>query len=105
MNEDHILIVIILQRAFAIIFYIVYFRQLKIEGATALYITKLSNVFFTSLVECHKEFCRLFSQCKGFKSGSSTILFYFSDYVMGNLKSACLKPLENDMFKMVENII
>ncbi|XP_028394084.1 exocyst complex component 8-like [Dendronephthya gigantea] len=44
------------------------FRHLKIEGATALYITKLSNVFFTSLVECHKEFCKLFSECKGFKS-------------------------------------
>lgn len=44
------------------------FRQLKIEGATALYITKLSNVFFTSLIECHREFCKLFSECKGFKS-------------------------------------
>lgn len=44
------------------------FRQLKIEGATALYISKLSNVFFTSLIECHKEFCKLFSDCKGFKS-------------------------------------
>lgn len=44
------------------------FRQLKIEGATALYITKLSNVFFTSLIECHKQFCKLFSECKGFKS-------------------------------------
>ncbi|XP_020907307.2 exocyst complex component 8 [Exaiptasia diaphana] len=43
-------------------------RQLKIEGATALYITKLSNVFFTSLIETGKEFQKAFAGSSGFCS-------------------------------------
>ncbi|XP_031574721.1 exocyst complex component 8-like [Actinia tenebrosa] len=43
-------------------------RQLKIEGATALYITKLSNVFFTSLIETGKEFQKVFAGNSGFCS-------------------------------------
>lgn len=31
-------------------------RQLRIEGATSLYIHKLCNIFFTSLLETAKEF-------------------------------------------------
>ncbi|XP_065061523.1 exocyst complex component 8-like isoform X2 [Rhopilema esculentum] len=37
-------------------------RQLKIEGSTVLYITKLANVFFTSVVENGKEFRRIFTK-------------------------------------------
>eukprot|EP00794_Sanderia_malayensis_P015166 gene15166-16725_t len=38
------------------------FRQLKIEGSTSLYITKLANVFFASVVETGKEFRKIFSK-------------------------------------------
>jgi len=38
------------------------FRQLKIEGSTSLYITKLANVFFTSVLETGKEFRRIFTK-------------------------------------------
>ncbi len=45
-----------------IITIISHFRQLKIEGSTSLYITKLANVFFASVVETGKEFRRIFSK-------------------------------------------
>jgi hypothetical protein len=32
-------------------------------------------------VECHKEFCRLFSECKGFKSGLLSILSLLSSEI------------------------
>lgn len=45
------------------------FRQLKIEGATSLYIAKLSSAFFSSVVETGKEFDQVFSANRGFSSG------------------------------------
>ncbi|EDO47810.1 predicted protein [Nematostella vectensis] len=43
-------------------------RQLKIEGATALYISKLSSVFFMSLIETGREFQKSFVDNSGFCS-------------------------------------
>ena len=44
-------------------------RQLKIEGATSLYISKLSSAFFSSVIETGKEFDQVFSANRGFSSG------------------------------------
>lgn len=49
--------------------YSILFRQLKIEGATSLYITKLSSAFFSSVIETGKEFDKVFSANRGFSSG------------------------------------
>ncbi|XP_068699488.1 exocyst complex component 8-like isoform X2 [Montipora foliosa] len=43
-------------------------RQLKIEGATALYIAKLSSAFFSSIIETGKEFDQVFASNRGFSS-------------------------------------
>ncbi|XP_078372315.1 exocyst complex component 8-like [Oculina patagonica] len=43
-------------------------RQLKIEGATSLYIAKLSSAFFSSVIETGKEFDQVFSANRGFSS-------------------------------------
>ncbi|XP_073246335.1 exocyst complex component 8-like [Porites lutea] len=43
-------------------------RQLKIEGATSLYISKLSAAFFSSIIETGKEFDQVFSANRGFSS-------------------------------------
>ncbi|XP_022793025.1 exocyst complex component 8-like [Stylophora pistillata] len=43
-------------------------RQLKIEGATSLYITKLSTAFFSCIIETGKEFEQVFSANRGFSS-------------------------------------
>ncbi|XP_020606527.1 exocyst complex component 8-like isoform X2 [Orbicella faveolata] len=43
-------------------------RQLKIEGATSLYISKLSSAFFSSVIETGKEFDQVFSANRGFSS-------------------------------------
>lgn len=49
-------------------------RQLKIEGATSLYITKLSATFFSSIIETGKEFDQVFSANRGFSSGEYLLL-------------------------------
>lgn len=46
-----------------------FLRQLKIEGATSLYISKLSTAFFSSIIETGKEFEQVFSANRGFSSG------------------------------------
>ena len=47
----------------------IFLRQLKIEGATSLYISKLSTAFFSSIIETGKEFEQVFSANRGFSSG------------------------------------
>ena len=44
-------------------------RQLKIEGATRLYVSKLSTAFFSSIIETGKEFDQVFSSSRDFSSG------------------------------------
>ncbi|XP_074626269.1 exocyst complex component 8-like [Acropora palmata] len=43
-------------------------RQLKIEGATRLYVSKLSTAFFSSIIETGKEFDQVFSSSRDFSS-------------------------------------
>ncbi len=46
------------------------FRQLKIEGATTLYIKRLCQVFFGGLMDTGKEFMKAFPQHYGCFSGT-----------------------------------
>lgn len=58
------------------------FKQLKMEGATAIYITKLASVFFTSLIETGKEYKRNFSlnqNCSAFVVWVHNELQHFAD--------------------------
>ena len=50
-------------------------RQLRIEGATSMYITKLCGVFFNHIIETGKEFRFTFSENQGCFSGKITIRF------------------------------
>ena len=44
-------------------------RQLRIEGATSMYITKLCGVFFNHIIETGKEFRFTFAENQGCFSG------------------------------------
>jgi len=58
------------------------FKQLKMEGATAIYIQKLASVFFTSVIETGKEYKRNFSlnrNCSAFVVWVHNELQHFAD--------------------------
>ena len=58
------------------------FKQLKMEGATALYITKLANVFFTAVIETGKEYKKNFpanKNCSSFIVWVHNELQHFAD--------------------------
>ena len=58
------------------------FKQLKMEGATAIYIKKLASVFFTSVIETGREYKRNFSlnrDCSAFVVWLHTELQHFAD--------------------------
>ena len=58
------------------------FKQLKMEGATAIYIKKLASVFFTSVIETGREYKRNFSlnrDCSAFVVWLHNELQHFAD--------------------------
>ena len=58
------------------------FKQLKMEGATTLFITKLANVFFTALIETGKEYRKIFpknAHCSAFVVWGHSQLKVFVD--------------------------
>ena len=58
------------------------FKQLKMEGATAIYIQKLASVFFTAIIETGKEYMKNFplnSNCSAFIVWVHNELQYFAE--------------------------
>ena len=58
------------------------FKQLKMEGATAIYIEKLANVFFTAIIETGKEYKKNFpanENCSAFVVWVHNELQHFAD--------------------------